>query len=29
VLSGTQHGFFGSLKLKPEFLKALSASASP
>ncbi|WP_368561951.1 FAD-dependent oxidoreductase [Pseudoxanthomonas sp. UTMC 1351] len=25
VLSGTQHGFFGSLKLKPEFLKALSA----
>ena len=28
VLSGTQHGFFGSLKLKPEFLKALNASAS-
>jgi len=28
VLSGTQHGFFGSLKLKPEFLEALSASAS-
>jgi 2-polyprenyl-6-methoxyphenol hydroxylase-like FAD-dependent oxidoreductase len=27
VLSGTQHGFFGSLKLKPEFLKALGASA--
>lgn len=26
VLSGTQHGFFGSLKLKPEFLQALSAS---
>ncbi|MEJ1094965.1 MULTISPECIES: NAD(P)/FAD-dependent oxidoreductase [unclassified Pseudoxanthomonas] len=25
VLSGTQHGFFGSLKLKPEFLKALGA----
>lgn len=28
VLSGTQHGFFGSLKLKPEFLETLSASAS-
>jgi 2-polyprenyl-6-methoxyphenol hydroxylase-like FAD-dependent oxidoreductase len=28
VLSGTQHGFFGSLKLKPEFLKALSISGS-
>jgi hypothetical protein len=25
VLSGTQHGFLGSLKLKPEFLKTLSA----
>jgi 2-polyprenyl-6-methoxyphenol hydroxylase-like FAD-dependent oxidoreductase len=25
VLSGTQHGFFGTLRLKPEFLQALQA----
>jgi 2-polyprenyl-6-methoxyphenol hydroxylase-like FAD-dependent oxidoreductase len=28
VLSGTQHGFFGRLKLKPEFLQALGNSGS-
>lgn len=29
VLSGTQQGFFGSLKLKPEFQKALAGFGSP